>query len=434
MGKLRSDYQNLVDELDQAIKNDQVYLCRDLLEHMDPAVSKSSVVRSYFEKHEEVLQNLRSDIENLDTLLGQLNTDEGWKLASKNSKVTVYFQKKEDSPFLMTKAETLLEANLGSLPTLFVKLLSLFNENDLMPKWFPMGVMKGNDCLYQPTKFSKIIQPQIKLPLPLSAVIGPRESVVVGKGYDMSERKAVAISINPLNAGETVDDWVCPETPQGFTRFVMFGAYYFELTPKGISFKLLQQLDLKSKMIPAPILNWLSKGAMPNEFMSKIRDRIKKYEGSIWEERVNANPELYDDVKDRLMRTLQKEYGIQTIALAQEDDQQMKKTDSKRTSRLRRSMSQAGKRLSRGISKRGLIKKQTEVVEEVPVEEVPEPEPEEEAEKGPVDYAKDAVMLGINAVSEVVDLTRRALVTVAPGLKEISPILFKDVEELQHRN
>lgn len=428
MSKLRTDYQNVIDELDEAINNDQPYLSRDLLEHLQPVAQKNSLVKAFFSDNAERLEKLREDIGRVDELLHSLNSDEGWKEASKSSRVTVHFQKPEGSPFLMTKAETLFETNLADLPDMFVKVMSLFNENDLMPKWFPMGVMKGNECIHQESKFVKVIQPLIKLPFPISGVIGPRETLVVGRGYDMSERKAVAIAVNPMEAGETLGSFTAPEVPKGFTRITMIGAYYFELTPKGIVFKLLQQLDLKSNIIPTPLMNWIAKGAMPNEFISQIRSRVKKYEGSKWEERVLANPKFYDEIKQRLTATLEKEYGMSTIALAKEEAESaaLARKNSKRS--LRRSMSKLSKRISRTASMPfGKKKTQSEPVPEP----IPEPEPEPEpVEKGAADFAMDGAMAVIDAVSAVVDLGRKAAITVAPSLKEKYPIMFKDLEEL----
>ena len=353
MGK----YTELIDQLDQAIDLDQAYVARDCLLELDKARGDSEV-SDYYQQYAAKIDKVREDIDLLTELLAELNSEDGWtQSVNQKDGTKVYFKKEEDSPFLMTKLEALLPCTTAELPRKFINMLSLFNETDLMPKWFPMGLMKSHETLISPTPFTKSTNIKIKLPFPISQVFGPRECVIQGKGYDLSERSAAAISVRPLEVGTDFYGMTVPDTEKGYTRFVIKGAYYFEMKREGIVFKQMQQLDLKSKLIPSPVMNWLSKGQLPLQFLSRIKGKLDKYEGSEWESRVATNTELYPDVEKRLSAAVKKEFGVETLPLRDENGKMRKKTMRKRISS------------SLGLGRK---KKSQLVIPEV------EPEPEEE--------------------------------------------------------
>lgn len=301
MAALRTDYEALVDELDQAIEMDQVYVCRDLFVHLEPVKTSEDIVAKYYADNEKKIESIKIDIGKCTDLLSKLNDESAWTLANKKSGTTVYFQTPEGSPLILTKTETTFHAKPENLSETFIQLLSFLNETDLQPQWFPDKVLKSSDTVKQITKFSKVVQGKVKLPFPISTIIGPRELIFEGKGYDMSERKAVAITCVPLNEGDKVtDDYTVPGPPANHTRMEMFGAYYFELTDKGIVAKIMQQMDLKSSFVPSAFINWLAKGKAPFDFIKNLKQLLGKFEGSEWEERVKANPTLYGEVKARL--------------------------------------------------------------------------------------------------------------------------------------
>lgn len=354
MGK----YTELIDQLDQAIELDQAYVARDCLTELDRARNDKEV-STYYSECAAKIDKVREDIQNLTELLAELNNEEGWtQSVNQKDGTKVFFKKEEDSPFLMTKLEAVLPCDVAELPRKFIRLLSLFNETDLMPKWFPMGLMKSHETLLSPTPFTKSTQIKIKLPFPISQVFGPRECIIQGKGYDLSERSAAAISVLPLEVGTDFFGMTVPGPDSGYTRFVIKGAYYFEMKREGLVFKQMQLLDLKSKLIPTPIMNWLSKGQLPLQFLGRIKGKLDKYEGSEWEARVSEDRDLYPDVEKRLSAAVKKEFGVEAVALRDE------------SGRVRRRKKTMRNRLSSGL---GLGKKKKTVV----TEEI-EPEPEEE--------------------------------------------------------
>lgn len=243
-------------------------------------------------------------------LLAELNSEDGWTKSLSNKDGTkVYFKKEEGSPMLMTKLESLIPCDVAELSGTFIEMLTLFNESDLMPKWFPMGLMKANDTLKEPTLFSKLSHIKISVPFPLNQFFGARDVIIRGKGYDLSERKSAAISVEPLPEGSEFAGVTIPGPASGWTRFVFKGAYYFEMTREGIIFKQMQLVDLKSRMIPTPLMNWLSKGELPVRQFRTIRSKIKSFKGSAWEKRKNDDIKgLYNDVGTRLQATVEREF------------------------------------------------------------------------------------------------------------------------------
>ena len=253
---------------------------------------------------------MRKDNVLLGELLDELNNDEGWSPAlSHRDGTKVFFRIPADSPMLMTKLEALIPCAVEDLADTFIKLLSLFSETSLIPKWFPFSVMKSNDTLEKPTSFTRLTHIKIKLPFPLGMLFGPRDCVIRGKGYDISEERAVAISVSTLNEGQVVQGLTVPGSPDGFTRFEFRGAYYLELTREGIVFKQLQLIDLHTKIIPPMIMNWIAKGELPMRQLKQIRAKLRGFQGSLWERMVEEdNDNIYRDVHARLVKVIERDF------------------------------------------------------------------------------------------------------------------------------
>lgn len=65
-------------------------------------------------------------------------------------------------------------------------------------------------------------------------------------------------------------------------------------------FENVQMLDLKLSFVPPMILNALSKGALPVEFIRNVEKVYRKFDGSKWESAIEEKPEVYEDVRQRL--------------------------------------------------------------------------------------------------------------------------------------
>ena len=75
-------------------------------------------------------------------------SDEGWKLARRKKDTVVHYKYEDGSSLVTTKAATILPVeDRSQIPNEFVKLVSLFNESDLMPKYvlycMPISLQKS---------------------------------------------------------------------------------------------------------------------------------------------------------------------------------------------------------------------------------------------------------------------------------------------------
>lgn len=305
MGK----FAKKIEELEQAIDMDKAFVCKDLLEELDKEADDPEI-QTFYKLYSKKIALVRKDNAYLIELLDQLNSNDGWvKAVSHRDGTQVHYRFPEDSEMLMTKLEALIPCEVDELADTFIKLLSLFSETTLIPKWFPFSVMKSNETLEKPTSFTRLTHIKLKLPFPVSLVFGPRDCVIRGKGYDISEERAVAISVSTLKAGSVVQGLTVPESAEGFTPFEFRGAYYLELTREGIMFKQLQLIDLNTNVIPPMVMNWIAKGELPLRQLKQIKAKLKKFEGSVWEEKVaEDNDKVYKDVHERLEKVIERDF------------------------------------------------------------------------------------------------------------------------------
>lgn len=298
-----------IKDLNNAIERDQLFLARDLLEVLDKKNDKKAV-KDFMKLEEEKIKTLRENIDTTEELLATLEDKESWKQCAKKDETTIYFMKKDDNPLIYTKLETFFEAEPDEVCGLFTKIMALFNETDLMPDWYPRGIMRSCDLIQQITKFSKTVRTRVSMPKPINLLLSPRESYLFGCGWDMSERSQVVITVTTLEEGEDVNGEETPGVSQGYAPFILQSAYYFELSDKGIIFKLMQSMNLCSKMIPAPVMNFASKGVLPFEMLVNMKKRIEDFRGSKWERRIAQNPGVYHEIEGRLATVLETRYGI----------------------------------------------------------------------------------------------------------------------------
>lgn len=77
------------------------------------------------------------------------------------------------------------------------------------------------------------------------------------------------------------------------------GVFYLEIVEEGILFKTVSMVDIKLNSIPSFIMNLLSKES-PSQFVANIKKVWRGFDGSDWEPRLEKNPELYNDVRERV--------------------------------------------------------------------------------------------------------------------------------------
>jgi len=161
--------------------------------------------------------------------------------------------------------------------------------------------------------------------MPFYVPISNRDTVLRAHGYDISEELTVAIAYKSMDVGEEIRDGEAVKEEKGYTRIEIEGAYCFALLPNGnVRFTNVQMMDLKLSFVPPIVLNVLSKGALPIEFLNNLKKTIKKFKNSLWEERVYQKPELYDTLRDRLERAFEQthhgKHNLSDLASLPEED------------------------------------------------------------------------------------------------------------------
>ena len=193
----------------EALNLDKIFIASDLLEQVKQGATKSSVLEASLEEHADAVERCEAGYQRVRHLLDELNSDDGWKLEKKRGGTTVHSKKEEGSPFITTKATTLIPVeNRGDLPQAFVRLLALFAETDLMPAWFPNKLMHSNKTVHEISLFSKFTH--MKFHPPALAPISKRDGIAFGSGYDLTERGEVAIAYETLTSGQEFHGYTVP--------------------------------------------------------------------------------------------------------------------------------------------------------------------------------------------------------------------------------
>jgi len=306
---------DIADPFLKAMEMDQPFVAERALEDLHHLAKSSKAAQDALHEHKDLIDFHREDVSALKRLLHEIRSNEGWtkSLQKKKDNTTVHFKKPDGSKFLMTKLSTEIEPYPGceSAADLFVAIVSLFAETDLMKHWFPRNILHSHDTIQINSAFSRVTS--LKLHLPFYLPIGNRDAVIKAHGYDISEELSCAIAFKSMEIDEEIREGMLVSEEKGYTRIEMEGAYSFALLPNGkVRFTNVQLLDLKLSFVPPIIINLLAKGALPMEFNLNLKKSLKKFPGSLWEKRVYEKPELYDILRERLEKAFKKTHHGKT--------------------------------------------------------------------------------------------------------------------------
>lgn len=158
------------------------------------------------------------------------------------------------------------------MPREFVKLLSLVVEVDLMPLYFPNKLLRTNEVLHESSAYSKHFHMKFH-PGPL-VPLSKRDGVAVGRGFDLSESGEVVITYDTLPEGQDETGFLVPEPEAKYVRLNANGAFYFGLNGRSIVFSVINKVDVKVKVIPPSVLNFISRhlwadyGTLPSKYLT----------------------------------------------------------------------------------------------------------------------------------------------------------------------
>ena len=202
------------------------------------------------------------------------------------------FAKGSSTEFII-RAEMI--ANSPMLPV-----LALFSEAQLLKEWVP--ILKDAECLSQPTKFRRVIQYKFKLPWPANDM----DMVVSAVGIPIPENNSVLIVLRSL---DTVSEFLgvnipSPEGPRLTLTIGCLNLTY--LGPEQTQLSLIAKSNPHMPIIPIQLINYATKHGV-YYFMEAVRNKANNFRGSVFEDLVNANPQYYQELRDRIS-------GISTAA------------------------------------------------------------------------------------------------------------------------
>mmetsp|Transcript_16984 Transcript_16984/g.37473 ORF Transcript_16984/g.37473 Transcript_16984/m.37473 type:complete len:531 (+) Transcript_16984:194-1786(+) len=292
----------LIEEMRQHMEQGRIFEARKIGQRL-LAREKKPNTSAYYTKKIDPVRGLIDDIyhraEHVESLLRDLNTDDDWQLAREGKGVTVHFRKDEGSPLHLVRATSVFN---NFMPNDFAKLCSLFVETELMHKWFPGGVMKPATLLSWHSKYNKIIQLNIDIPIPF---LSPRDCVVMGSGFHLPDQNAFLIVTKPIADGESCSHCEIPKPAKGVVRMSTESIFYIELLPNNkISFKLIGRDDLKIRIMPTALLNHISQGHLPFDLIRTVHRTIRNFENSPWDVAMRERREYYQEIEDKVHEQL----------------------------------------------------------------------------------------------------------------------------------
>ena len=193
-----------------------------------------------------------------------------------------------------------------------------------------------------------------------------------------------------------------------------------------IALKTVSLLDIKLPMMPAFLLNMMSKQG-PFDFIVSVKKHWKHFDGSPWETRLTSNAELYDDVRERVTAYMGMNGGLTKVTLKVDAvKRERPKTLRKRISTMFRKKTEPVK-LDTGPKKFGFeIGSQAEDVE---ILDDDDDDSEDEDDTNVVPPVQQMIQAGgeiIKRVSEASEGLVRAIFETASDVQETANTIKQD--------
>lgn len=288
--------QQTVSEIDQYMSEDQVFEARKVLENI--RIEKRVITD---ERYVKLMKTVIFQSDDAMHYYRLLHDDKGWKSVTTKDNVKIHSKRPKNKSIQMIRTRTAFE-NATSKD--FIRLVSLFEESDLLPLWIPRKLMKSCKVLCHISKYSKILHFQLS-PGKLG-IRGSRDAVVEVRFYHLVEENAVMIICRSIE-----DSQHCKIPPPGNkqVRVNVENAYLFELSSNNrIIFRNMACVDLKMKYVPFFISSLLAKGVIPFELIGAIQRTMNKFDGSPWQNRIKKRMDLYSELESRVREELNKRF------------------------------------------------------------------------------------------------------------------------------
>ena len=248
-----------------------------------------------------LMDQVVSESDRIERFLTDLRSNKnGWVLSQANRGVTIHYRNEEGSPIHSVKTHCVLE-DVGSEG--FVRICSLFLEFDLFPLWAPGNIIEDCAILATPSKYRKIVHIKISS-LGKFSPLSPREAYIDGRGYILSAENAVLILSTSIDHSPFCD--VPAPKRRGRVRIDVQDMFYLRMLPgRRVEFRQIAHDDLRLRLVPPALLNYLARGALPLGMIVGIRRILHKFETTEFQDRVLWHKrDLYKEIERRVVEEL----------------------------------------------------------------------------------------------------------------------------------
>eukprot|EP01118_Nematostelium_gracile_P016977 TRINITY_DN712_c0_g1_i2.p1 TRINITY_DN712_c0_g1~~TRINITY_DN712_c0_g1_i2.p1 ORF type:complete len:215 (+),score=43.38 TRINITY_DN712_c0_g1_i2:250-894(+) len=182
----------------------------------------------------------------------------------------------------------------GIIENSLFNIMSVVYETDLYPTWWPF--VNEVTQLEKISRYRKLLYLKASLPWPLPS----RDACLYGYGVDLLEDDMVIIMVRSAHNDEFSN---IPDIPRSFARVeCKFGGMLVKpISPTSSKVIMLSNSDPKVPVIPYWLFNLVTK-KLAHHMFETLRHKSSKIEGTIYEERIRSQPEVYSDAIERLKK------------------------------------------------------------------------------------------------------------------------------------
>lgn len=236
----------------------------------------------------EEISILREDLLEADRCLELLGDLDSWVSVKETENVAI-FTKRSENDFIV-RAEMLLDQPIFPI-------LSVCNEIDLLPDW--IQVVKSVQLLKSVSTFRKLLWYKFNIPWPASN----RDLVVNAFGIPIPDNNSIMLILRGIEI-ETFLGTPIPPPDKGDVRVTMKTGVlnFMKLSDTQTQMSFLSHSDPHVTLVPESLMNWCTQTGI-FYFIKSMEDKTKAFAGSVYEERVNANPQFYESISEVLRQT-----------------------------------------------------------------------------------------------------------------------------------
>lgn len=236
----------------------------------------------------EEISILREDLLEADRCLELLGDLDSWTSVKETENIAI-FSKRSENDFIV-RAEMLLDQPIFPI-------LSVCNEIDLLPEW--IQVVKSVELLKSVTNFRKVLWYKFNIPWPASN----RDLVVNAYGIPIPDNKSIMLILRGVNTDSFLGTPI-PPPDKGDVRVTMKTGVlnFMKLSDTQTQMSFLSHSDPHVTLVPESLMNWCTQTGI-FYFIKSMEDKANAFKGSVYEERVNANPQFYSSISEVLRQT-----------------------------------------------------------------------------------------------------------------------------------